>query len=70
MPKSRGTIVFDEEMREPGESVWHHNGGQDQPPVSVQNRRDDKSPTGQGADGMKNPSGGLAVGENVIGPEI
>ena len=70
MPECRRAIVFDEEMRKPGESVGNNERDDEEPGTAKKDCGENKRPPDERPDGMKDSSERLAVSQNVIGPKI
>ena len=70
MPKGCGTIVLDEKVGNPREGVWNHDGGSNEPFVAKENCRYDQCPADESSGGMENAGQWLAMGQNIVRPEI
>ena len=70
MAEGGGTVVLDEEVREPGERVGYDERREDEPGTMEQDRREYERPTGESSNGVKNARQGLAMREHVERPEI
>lgn len=63
-------VVLDQEMRQPGEGVAGHHGGQQQPPVAEQGGGQQQRQAKTGAGQVDRPGQRLAVLAQIEGPEL
>ena len=70
MTKRSGTIVLDEEVRDPGKCVRNNQSCKYQPGTAKQDRRQQQNPTRECSSEMKPTGHRPAVGKNVFRPEF
>lgn len=70
MPKRGGTIVLDEEMRGPSESVGGGNRNKQEPVIPSDECRDETRPAEKRPREVKHASQRLAVRQHVVRPKF
>src|SRR4029077_9216111 len=70
MAEGCGAIVLDEEVRKPGQGVRREERGESEPGAPQQDRGEKQTPSQHGRGEMEGAGERLAMGKNVVGPEV